>query len=192
MCSMTNHIWDGFYVPGERPRVAPAAAGSAGGAGAQRQTRRARRSGGPGRHGRRVPGHAREGGDPINTPDTQPFRAKLAAAGYYTEARKRFGEEAWKLLEQAGGGTLGLRRRPRRTPRFAAARPAADLAARGGGFVLVVVDMLTLLAGIVARYALHSPIVWADEFAGAVFLWMSMLGAVIALVRGEHMRFGGS
>ena len=34
-----------------------------------------------------------------------------------------------------------------------------------------------------------SPIVWSDELAGAIFLWLSMLGAVIALRRGEHMCF---
>ncbi len=43
----------------------------------------------------------------INTPDTQPFRARLASAGYYAAAKQRFGEKAWALLEQAGGGTLG-------------------------------------------------------------------------------------
>jgi len=57
--------------------------------------------------------------------------------------------------------------------------------------LLVVIDIVTLLAGVIARYAFHRPIVWADEFAGAVFIWMAMLGAVIALRRGEHMRFAG-
>ena len=56
---------------------------------------------------------------------------------------------------------------------------------------LVFIDMVVLLAGVISRYGFHRPIVWADEFAGSVFLWMSLLGAVIALVRGEHMRFGG-
>ncbi len=57
--------------------------------------------------------------------------------------------------------------------------------------LLVVVDMAMLLAGVVSRYGFHRPIVWADEFAGSAFLWMSLLGAVVALIRGEHMRFGG-
>jgi len=56
---------------------------------------------------------------------------------------------------------------------------------------LVVTDMVVLLAGVVSRYGFHRPIVWADEVAGSVFLWMSLLGSVVALVRGEHMRFGG-
>ena len=56
--------------------------------------------------------------------------------------------------------------------------------------VMVIVEVITLLATIIARYLLHSPLTWGDEFAGSVFLWLSMLGAVIALERGEHMRFG--
>jgi tripartite ATP-independent transporter DctM subunit len=55
---------------------------------------------------------------------------------------------------------------------------------------LVVVETILLFSGVVARYAFHHPIVWSDELAGAVFLWLGMLGAVIALRRGEHMAFG--
>lgn len=40
----------------------------------------------------------------------------------------------------------------------------------------------------IARYVFHAPLVWGDELAGILFLWMSMLGAVVALRRGEHMR----
>jgi tripartite ATP-independent transporter DctM subunit len=54
--------------------------------------------------------------------------------------------------------------------------------------VLVVADIGVLLAGVVARFALHSPLVWSDELASILFLWLAMFGAVIALRRGEHMR----
>ena len=54
--------------------------------------------------------------------------------------------------------------------------------------LLVAAEMLLLLAGVVARYALHSPLVWSDELASFLFLWLAMLGAVIALQRGHHMR----
>ena len=53
---------------------------------------------------------------------------------------------------------------------------------------LVLADIVVLLAGVVARYVFHAPLVWSDELAGILFLWMSMLGAVVALRRGEHMR----
>ncbi len=54
--------------------------------------------------------------------------------------------------------------------------------------LLVVVEVVVLLSGVVARYVLHEPIVWSDELASILFLWLSMLGAVIALRRGAHMR----
>lgn len=53
---------------------------------------------------------------------------------------------------------------------------------------IVLVEIVILFAGVVARYALHAPLVWSDELASIFFLWLSMLGAVVALRRGEHMR----
>jgi tripartite ATP-independent transporter DctM subunit len=53
---------------------------------------------------------------------------------------------------------------------------------------LVVAEIVILFAGIVARYALHTPLVWSDELASILFLWLAMLGAVVAFRRGEHMR----
>lgn len=54
---------------------------------------------------------------------------------------------------------------------------------------LIVGEVCLLFAGVVARYAFHHPIVWSDELAGSIFLWLGMLGAVIALRRGEHLAF---
>src|SRR5215210_4329513 len=54
--------------------------------------------------------------------------------------------------------------------------------------LLVVAEIVVLLAGILARYVFHKPIVWSDELAGILFLWLAMLGSVIAFQRGEHMR----
>ena len=53
---------------------------------------------------------------------------------------------------------------------------------------LVVAELLLLLTNVTFRYALHRPLVWGDELASLLFLWLAMLGAVIALRRGEHMR----
>lgn len=53
---------------------------------------------------------------------------------------------------------------------------------------LVVVEVALLFAGIVARYLLHAPLTWSDELASVLFLWLAMLGSVVALRRGEHMR----
>jgi len=57
--------------------------------------------------------------------------------------------------------------------------------------VLVVVEIFLLGAGVMARYVFHAPLVWSDELASILFLWLSMLGAVVALRRGEHMRMTG-
>jgi tripartite ATP-independent transporter DctM subunit len=56
---------------------------------------------------------------------------------------------------------------------------------------LLAADIVILGAGVTARYVFHAPLVWSDELASIIFLWLSMLGAVIALRRGEHMRMTG-
>ena len=40
----------------------------------------------------------------------------------------------------------------------------------------------------VARYGLRSPLIWSDELASILFLWLAMLGAAVAFRRSEHMR----
>ena len=54
--------------------------------------------------------------------------------------------------------------------------------------LLVVAEVIVLFFGIVSRYVLHAPIVWSDELAGILFLWLAMLGSVVAFQRAEHMR----
>ena len=54
--------------------------------------------------------------------------------------------------------------------------------------VLIIVETVVLLAGVISRYLFHSPLVWSDELAAVMFLWLAMLGAVIALRRSGHMR----
>jgi len=53
---------------------------------------------------------------------------------------------------------------------------------------LVLLETVILLAGVVSRYVFNAPLTWSDELASILFLWLAMLGAVIALRRGEHMR----
>ncbi len=53
--------------------------------------------------------------------------------------------------------------------------------------LIVLVETLVLFGGVVSRLMRH-PFTWSDEFASILFLWLAMLGAVIALQRGEHMR----
>ncbi len=53
--------------------------------------------------------------------------------------------------------------------------------------LLVVVEVVILSAGVFTRYVLSNPLVWSDELATLVFLWLAMLGAVVAYRRGEHI-----
>lgn len=43
----------------------------------------------------------------FNDPDTDSLRNKLKASDYYIAAKKKFGDQAWKTLEDAAGGPLG-------------------------------------------------------------------------------------
>lgn len=54
--------------------------------------------------------------------------------------------------------------------------------------LLVVAEIVILFAGVVARYVLHVPLIWSDELASILFLWLAMLGSAVAFRRGEHMR----
>src|ERR1051325_2768370 len=54
--------------------------------------------------------------------------------------------------------------------------------------LLVIAEIVILFAGVVARYGLHRPLIWSDELASLLFLWLAMLGAVVAFRRAEHMR----
>src|ERR1700731_3104619 len=54
--------------------------------------------------------------------------------------------------------------------------------------LLVVAEIVTLFAGVVARYIVQQPLIWSDELASILFLWLAMLGSVVAFRRSEHMR----
>jgi tripartite ATP-independent transporter DctM subunit len=63
-----------------------------------------------------------------------------------------------------------------------------DWVTQGLAAFFVVVEIAILFAGVVGRYVFDHPLVWGDELAGVLFLWLVSLGAVIALRRSEHMR----
>ena len=53
---------------------------------------------------------------------------------------------------------------------------------------LVVIETFILLIGVIARYVVHRPLVWSDELASTIFLWLGMLGAALAIRRSENLR----
>jgi len=54
--------------------------------------------------------------------------------------------------------------------------------------LLVLTEIGVLASGVVSRYVLHTPLIWVDEFASLLFVWLIMLGSAIAFRRGSHMR----
>jgi tripartite ATP-independent transporter DctM subunit len=61
---------------------------------------------------------------------------------------------------------------------------AVEIAAAG----LVIAEIAILFGGVISRYVFDRPLVWSDELASTLFLWLAMLGAVTAFHREEHMR----
>lgn len=72
--------------------------------------------------------------------------------------------------------------------RFAQLDNIVKLATEIPAAALVFIEVIILLAGVISRYVFNAPITWTDELASTLFIWIAMLGAVIALRRSEHMR----
>ncbi len=53
---------------------------------------------------------------------------------------------------------------------------------------LLVAEVVILFAGIVSRVVFHHSIIWSDELASLLFLWLTMFGTAIAVQRRGHMR----
>jgi tripartite ATP-independent transporter DctP family solute receptor len=102
-CSLTNHMWDGFWFLANRrawerlpePIRQIAAKHLNAAAVAQRADMAALNS--------NLQQELTSKGMVFNSPRTEPFRDKLRSGGYYTEWKSKFGEEAWSILERAAG-----------------------------------------------------------------------------------------
>jgi tripartite ATP-independent transporter DctM subunit len=77
---------------------------------------------------------------------------------------------------------------PRRRSRVASLEATLAKMVEIPAALLVVAEIVILFAGVVARYGLRSPLIWSDELASILFLWLAMLGAAVAFRRSEHMR----
>ena len=78
--------------------------------------------------------------------------------------------------------------------RAAAARleHVAALLAEIPGAILIVVEVIILFTGVLFRYVLQEPLLWSDELAGILFLWLSMLGAVDSQCWSDWLRRAGA
>jgi TRAP-type transport system periplasmic protein len=102
-CSLTNHMWDGFWFLANRrawerlpaPIREIAAKHLNAAAVAQRADMATLNS--------NLQQEIASKGMVFNTPRTEPFRDKLRSAGYYAEWKTKFGDEAWSILERSTG-----------------------------------------------------------------------------------------
>jgi tripartite ATP-independent transporter DctP family solute receptor len=106
-CSMTNHMWDGFWMLANRrawerlpeDMRAIVAKNLNDAAVVQRADVEKLNA--------TVAEDLAAKGMKINTPDPSSFREKLKTAGFYAEWKGKFGDEAWGILEKAVGADLG-------------------------------------------------------------------------------------
>ena len=54
--------------------------------------------------------------------------------------------------------------------------------------ILLVTLSALLFAGIAARYVFHYPLTWSDDIVGFNFIWLTMVGSVVAYDRSQHLR----
>jgi len=90
-----------------------------------------------------------------------------------------------ELSELAGGEATTS---PRRRSLVASPDSILGMLVEIPAALLVVAEIVILFAGVVARYGLRQPLIWSDELASILFLWLAMLGAAVAFRRSEHMR----
>lgn len=53
---------------------------------------------------------------------------------------------------------------------------------------LVLAEIVLISASVASRYLLHRPLIWSDELASLLLIWLVMVGASNAYLRSEHMR----
>ena len=102
-CSLTNHMWDGYWFLANRRawealpediRTVVARNINAAAVNARVDTEKLNAT---------VRQELTAKGLTFNQPDVAPFREKLRAAGFYSEWKGKYGEEAWAILEKAVG-----------------------------------------------------------------------------------------
>src|ERR1700726_525383 len=78
-----------------------------------------------------------------------------------------------ELTQAAAGEAMS----PRRRSLAASLEASLGMLVEIPAAVLVVAEIVILFPGVVARYGLHQPLIWSDELASILFLWLAMLGA---------------
>lgn len=69
---------------------------------------------------------------------------------------------------------------------FSLSRPLARVTETVSGIALAL-DVIVVFVSVICRYALHSPLDWAEEVAQALMITLVFSGAATAMARGRHM-----
>jgi tripartite ATP-independent transporter DctP family solute receptor len=102
-CSLTNHMWDGFWFLANRRawerlpadvRIIVAKNVNAAAVKAREDTEKLNAG---------LQSELAGKGLVFNQPDLKPFREKLRQAGFYAEWKAKYGDEAWSILEKSTG-----------------------------------------------------------------------------------------
>src|SRR5471032_2154675 len=102
-CSLTNHMWDGFWFLANRrawekiPEDVRAIVAKNINAAALKERGDTEKLNG------NLRGELEGKGLVFNQPEVGPFREKLRSAGFYAEWKGKYGDEAWALLEKSVG-----------------------------------------------------------------------------------------
>src|SRR6202522_2166277 len=102
-CSLTNHMWDGFWFLANRRAwekvpedLRAIVAGNINAAALREREDTAKLNA-------NLRGELEAKGLVFNQPDVTPFREKLRSAGFYSEWKGKYGDQAWALLEKSAG-----------------------------------------------------------------------------------------
>lgn len=75
-------------------------------------------------------------------------------------------------------------------PAIAKARKLVDRILDAFAVTLFLIIFMVVLLQVFMRYMLGSPLVWSEELARYLFIWVSFLGWVFATRSGTHIRIG--
>jgi len=104
-CSLTNHMWDGFWFLANKAAFARLPADLQAIVATEMNRAAIEERADVAKLNAELQGKLATQGLTFNPVDPAPFRDALRAAGFYSEWRKKYGEDAWKVLE-ANVGTL--------------------------------------------------------------------------------------
>jgi TRAP-type transport system periplasmic protein len=102
-CSLTNHMWDGFWFLANRRALEALPDDVRGVVAKHVNAAGVRERDDVAKLNATLQQDLAAKGLVFNRPDPAPFRDKLRTAGFYTEWKGKYGDEAWSLLERSVG-----------------------------------------------------------------------------------------